>query len=205
MCVIHRQWSVYWSMEQIHQPRNLSTELQSSTWPVREAAPMWWISCWPTTWTWTSLTVGGTPLSGRPVAVDTSTSWRNCCRSEFSFPLPLLAITTLICLSLSYLLPCLSLYAPFINPRRACAARVTVVGLCVRPSVRPSVRPLIDNSLLERLLVLKTLSRTQWATKVEKFVGICLKPLRSRVMPRNKSEEANMLIIPTYPRSAFSA
>ena len=26
-----------------------------------------------------------------------------------------------------------------INPRRACAARVTVVGLCVRPSVRPSV------------------------------------------------------------------
>ena len=27
----------------------------------------------------------------------------------------------------------------FINPRRACAARVTVVGLCVRPSVRPSV------------------------------------------------------------------
>ena len=92
-----------------------------------------------------------------------------------------------------------------VNPRRACAARVTVVGLCVRPSVRPSVRPLIGNSLLERLLVLKTLSRTQWATKVKKFVGICLKPLRSRVMPRNKSEEANMLIIPTYPRSAFSA
>ena len=27
----------------------------------------------------------------------------------------------------------------FINPRCACAARVTVVGLCVRPSVRPSV------------------------------------------------------------------
>ena len=60
-----------------------------------------------------------------------------------------------------------------------------------------SVRPLIGNSLLERLLVLKTLSRTQWATKVKIFVGICLKPLRSRVMPRNKSEEANMLIIPT--------
>ena len=27
-----------------------------------------------------------------------------------------------------------------INPRRACAARVTVVGLCVSPSVRPSFR-----------------------------------------------------------------
>ena len=57
-----------------------------------------------------------------------------------------------------------------------------------------SVRPLIGSSLLERLLVLKTLSPTQWATKVKTFEGICLKPLRSRVMPRNKSEEANMLI-----------
>ena len=27
-----------------------------------------------------------------------------------------------------------------INPRRACAARVTVLGLSVRPSVRPSVQ-----------------------------------------------------------------
>ena len=50
----------------------------------------------------------------------------------------------------------------------------------------------------ERLFVLKTLSRTQRATKVKKFVGICLKRLRSRVMPRNMSEKANMLIIPTY-------
>ena len=36
----------------------------------------------------------------------------------------------------------------------------------------------------------------------QKFVGICLKLLRSRVMQRNMSEKANMLIIPTYPRSA---
>ena len=51
----------------------------------------------------------------------------------------------------------------------------------------------------ERLFVLKTLSRTQWAAKVKKFVGICLKQLRSRVMPRNMSEKANMLIfISTY-------
>ena len=57
----------------------------------------------------------------------------------------------------------------------------------------------------ERLFVLKTLSRTQRATKVRKFVGICLKRLRSRVMPRNMSEKANMLIFPTYPMSAFSA
>ena len=67
-----------------------------------------------------------------------------------------------------------------INPRRACAARVTVLGsvcVCVSP--------------MERLFVLKMLSRTQRATKVKKFVGICLKRLRSRVMPRNMSEKAN--------------
>ena len=50
----------------------------------------------------------------------------------------------------------------------------------------------------ECLFVLKMLSRTQRATKVKKFVEICLKRLRSRVMPRNMSKKANMLIIPTY-------
>ena len=50
----------------------------------------------------------------------------------------------------------------------------------------------------ERLFVLKMLSRNQRETKVKIFVGICLKRLRSRVMPRNMSEKANMLIIPTY-------
>ena len=79
----------------------------------------------------------------------------------------------------------------FINPRRACAARVTVVVLCV------------CFSPMKRLFVLKTLSRTQRATKVKKFVGICLKRLRSRVIPRNMSEKANMLIIPT-PRRQLS-
>ena len=51
---------------------------------------------------------------------------------------------------------------------------------------------------MERLFVLKTLSRIQRATKVKKIVGICLKRLRSGVVPRNMSEKANMLIIPTY-------
>ena len=50
----------------------------------------------------------------------------------------------------------------------------------------------------ERLFVPKTLSRTQRATKVKKFVGICLKRLRSRIMPQNMGEKANMLVIPTY-------
>ena len=35
---------------------------------------------------------------------------------------------------------------------------------------------------------------TWWHMNVKKFVGICLKRLRSRVMPRNTSEKANMLI-----------
>ena len=64
---------------------------------------------------------------------------------------------------------------------------------------KPSISP------MERLFVPKTLSHTQWATKVKKFVGIYLKRLCSRVMPRNMSEKANMLIIQTYPMSAFSA
>ena len=76
-----------------------------------------------------------------------------------------------------------------VNPRRACAARVTVVGsVCVCVCLLSHISP------TERLFVLKTLSRTQRATKVKKFVGICLKRLRSRVMPRNMSEKANMLI-----------
>ena len=80
-----------------------------------------------------------------------------------------------------------------INPRRACAARVTVVGsVCLCVCLLSHISP------TERLFVLKTLSRNQRETKVKKFVGICLKRLRSRVMPRNMSEKANMLIIPTY-------
>ena len=66
-----------------------------------------------------------------------------------------------------------------INPRRACAARVTVVGsVCVRTCV--CVCLLSHISPMERLFVLKTLSRTQRATKVKIFVGFSLKPLRCR-------------------------
>ena len=62
-----------------------------------------------------------------------------------------------------------------INPRRACAARVTVVGsVCVCVCLLSHISP------MERLFVLKTLSRTQRATKVKKFVGFSLKPLRCR-------------------------
>ena len=58
------------------------------------------------------------------------------------------------------------------------------VSVCLLSHISPT----------ERLFVLKTLSHTQRATKVKKFVGIYLKLLRSRVIPRNMSEKANMLI-----------
>ena len=52
-----------------------------------------------------------------------------------------------------------------INPRRACAARVTVVGF--------SVCPLVANSLQERLFV-------RSSNEGQKSVGFSLKPLRCR-------------------------
>ena len=51
-----------------------------------------------------------------------------------------------------------------INPRRACAARVTVVG-----SVCVCVCLLLDISLLECLFVSQTMRRTQRAMKYERF------------------------------------
>ena len=72
-----------------------------------------------------------------------------------------------------------------INPRRACAARVTVVGLSVRavcPSVRLSVCLFGDISLLEPSIAPQTILRIQRSIKVGKYVGFFLKLLRSRVM-----------------------
>ena len=79
------------------------------------------------------------------------------------------------------------------NPRRACAARVTVLGsVCVYVclSVKShltygaSVRP--ENA--ENAVTYST------GNKGQKFVAIFLKLLRSRVMARNMSKKANMLI-----------
>ena len=88
-----------------------------------------------------------------------------------------------------------------INPRRACTARVTVVGfVCV--SVCLSVKSHLTYGASVRSENAVTYSASN---EGQKFVGICLKQLLSRVMPRNMSEKANMVIIPTYPMSAFSA
>ena len=71
-----------------------------------------------------------------------------------------------------------------INPQHACAARVKVVAvsacLCVCVCVCVCVCPLSHISLLRLLFVLKTLLRTQRATKVKIFVAFPLKPCRSR-------------------------
>ena len=63
-----------------------------------------------------------------------------------------------------------------INPRCACAARVTVVGsVCLCVSVCP-----LNISPLECLFVLKTISCTQRATKVKTIVWISRKLLHCR-------------------------
>ena len=80
-----------------------------------------------------------------------------------------------------------------INPQHACAARVTVVILCV--CVCLSVKSHLTYGASVRPENAVTYSAGK---KVKKFVGICLKRLCSRVMPRNMSEKANMLNIPTY-------
>ena len=72
-------------------------------------------------------------------------------------------------------MPCILLV---INPRRACAARVTVVVVCVCVCV--SLTMLSHISPLERLFILKTLSRTQRAPKVKNYVEFSQKPLRCR-------------------------
>ena len=76
---------------------------------------------------------------------------------------------------------------------------LSCLSLCLSVCLLSHISP------MEHLFDLKTLPRTQRAMKVKKFLGICLKRLRSGVVPRNRGEKANMLIIPTYPRSAFSS
>ena len=75
------------------------------------------------------------------------------------------------------LLWCVVILACVVNPRRACAARVTVeLGL----SVCLSVCLLLSISLLGCLFVPETIPSTQQATKVRKYVGFSLKMLRCR-------------------------
>ena len=79
-----------------------------------------------------------------------------------------------------------------INPRHACAARVTVVAVfvcqfvCVCVCVSVSVCVCVCVCLLshisplELLFIVKTLQCTQWATKVKKFVVFFPKLLHCR-------------------------
>ena len=89
------------------------------------------------------------------------------------------------------------------NLRHACAVRVTVVGaVCVCACVCVSIK----SHLTYGASVCPENAVTYSAgNEGKQIVGICLKRLCSRVMPRNMSEKANMLINLTYPLSAFSA
>ena len=65
------------------------------------------------------------------------------------------------------------------------------VGECPCPSACLSVCPLVGNfkaSVRLENAVMYILSRQR---KSKKALGMCLKPLRSRVMPRNMSDKAN--------------
>ena len=87
---------------------------------------------------------------------------------------------------------CISIL-PLINPRRACAARVTVVVLCVCPSVRPSVCLFVHDysrttgyeAAYERYQHLQCHKGTK------NKLAILLKRLRSRDIVKT-SEKANM-------------
>ena len=76
------------------------------------------------------------------------------------------------------------------NLQCACAVMVTVLGhVCLSVCLLSHVSP------LERLFILKILSRTQWATEVKKFVKFSLKPLSYR--------DLAMLHWKSYIRSAI--
>ena len=96
-----------------------------------------------------------------------------------------------------------------INPRRACAARVTVVNpwraCAARVTVVGCVCLLSHISPMERLFVLKTLSRTQRATKVKKICGDLPETTAFKSYAVKHERKSQLLIIHTYPRSAFSA
>ena len=72
--------------------------------------------------------------------------------------------------------PRVSTLVPFINPRRACAARVTVVGLCVCLSVDDYSRTTGYEAAYERY------QQLQCYKGMKTNVAILLKRLRSRDM-----------------------
>ena len=71
-----------------------------------------------------------------------------------------------------------------INPRRACAARVTVVGLCVRLSVCLSVCLFVDDysRTTGYEVAYERYQQLQCYKGMKKYVAILLKRLRSRDM-----------------------
>ena len=84
----------------------------------------------------------------------------------------LLLLHVLIPCVAAYILPLLTLGAHAQEGYCSCVCLSVCVSVCLLSQI----------SSLERLFVLKILSRTQRATEVKIFVGFSLKTLRSRVM-----------------------
>ena len=75
---------------------------------------------------------------------------------------------------------CTEYYAAVINPRRACAARVTVLGLSFRPSVRLSGTPYSGTT--RNKAAKRRYQRVQCHTGLIFKIAIFVKVLRSKVM-----------------------
>ena len=89
-----------------------------------------------------------------------------------------------------------------VNPQRACAGKVTVLGLCISLSVCLSVTVILLPRAMQRTIGnTNGFSATQ-VTKNKK--AIFLKLLRSKVMAWNSSEKASMLMSTCFLRPVCS-
>ena len=90
-----------------------------------------------------------------------------------------------------------------VNPRRACAARVTVVVLCVCVSVcRLSVKSHLTYEASVRPENAVTYSA---GNEGQKICGDLPETTAFKSYSAKHERKSQLLIIPTHPRSAFSA
>ena len=93
-----------------------------------------------------------------------------------------------------------------INPWRACAARVTVFGLCVCVCVCVCVGATYMYSRTTRnMAAKKRYQQVQYHTGLIFKMVIFMNPLCSKVIAWNTSEKANMLMSTASPQPVFAA
>ena len=99
-----------------------------------------------------------------------------------------------------YLLLCL-LFHSFINPRRACAARVTVLGLCVCLSVCVSVKSHLTSRMSNRAI---NEQAYLVAYERQKICGDFPETSAFKSYAKKHERKSQYANLPAYPRSAFS-